>query len=253
LSSLISYLISLIYLALQLKRKWIKSEKSIPFAIDFKLLTSFFKYGAPMSLWFIFYYLLSYIDKLFMLKYCGPVFQGNYQAIFDLIFKSIGIIISPVTTSLFPILVLAYQNSNTNEIKKLLKKILFFELIALTITTFMYWLFGADLLLNILKINPSITYKWIGFIVLLTGFIWQFAVLIHKKYELKKQSKILLLIITIAFITQMIFYFLFQKNNSPLIFPLGFLLSAVMYLFLISFTELMTILKQKLNPNFGSL
>ena len=253
LSSLISYFLSLIYLALQLKRKWIKTEKSISLAIDFKLLASFFKYGAPMSLWFIFFYLLSYIDKIFMLKFCGPVFQGNYQAIFDLIYKSIGIIISPVTTSLFPILVLAYQNSNTFEIKKLLKKILFFEIIALTVTTFMYWLFGADLLLHILKINPTSTYKWIGFIVLLTGFIWQFSVLINKKFELKKQSKILLFVIIVSFLAQMLFYFLFQKNKSPLIFPLGFLFSALMYLFLISFTELITILKQKLNPNFSSL
>lgn len=117
----------------------------------------------------------------------------------------------------------------------------------------MYWLFGADLLLHILKINPTSTYKWIGFIVLLTGFIWQFSVLINKKFELKKQSKILLFVIIVSFLAQMLFYFLFQKNKSPLIFPLGFLFSALMYLFLISFTELITILKQKLNPNFSSL
>jgi len=252
-SSLISYFLSLIYLAFQLKRKWINNLKSNSYEFDFKLLSSFFKYGVPMSLWFIFFHLLSYIDKIFMLKFFGPIYQGNYQAIFDLIYKSIGIIISPVTTSIYPILVLSYQNSNTHEIKKLLKKILLFEIIALTITTFMYWLFGADLLLHILKINPTITYKWIGFIVLLTGFIWQFAMLIHKKFELKKQSKILLALIIISFLTQMLFYFLFQKSQSPIIFPLGFLFSALMYLFLISFTELISILKQKLNPNISIL
>ncbi len=253
LSTLISYFLSLIYLFIQLKRKWIKNEISNSLIIDFKLLSSFLKYGAPMSLWFIFFYLLSYVDKIFMLKFCGPVFQGNYQAIFDLIYKSIGIIISPVTTSLFPILVLAYQNSNTIEIKKLLKKILIFEMAALIITSFMYWVFGANLLLHILKINPTNTYKWIGFIVLLTGFIWQFSMLIHKKFELKKQSKVLLLLIFVSFTAQLLFYFLFQNYNSPLIFPLGFLLSALMYLFLISFGELITILKQKRNPNFSIL
>jgi len=253
LSSLISYFISLIYLALQLKRKWINNQKPISLVIDFKLFSSFFKYGAPMSLWFIFFYLLSYIDKIFMLKFCGPVFQGNYQAIFDLIYKSIGIIISPVTTSLFPILVLAYQNSNTLEIKKLLKKILIFEIVALIITSFMYWIFGANLLLHILKINSTSTYKWIGFIVLLTGFIWQFSMLIHKKFELKKQSKVLLLIIFVSFLVQLLFYFLFQKYKSPLVFPLGFLFSALTYFFLISFGELIAIFKQKFNLNLSIL
>ena len=117
-----AYAVSLFYLIKQARIFFRTREFADNNAVPKHLFKTFFNYGAPLSLWFVFSYLLSYIDKVFMLRSLGGEVQGNYQAIFDLLSKSIVLIISPVITSLFPILTSAYEKGNNTEIRKLLKK-----------------------------------------------------------------------------------------------------------------------------------
>jgi len=244
-----SYSISLIYLIIQ-AHKFFKAKNAIVNSINqpAHLFKSFFKYGAPLSLWFVFAYLLSYIDKLFMFKYSGAEAQGNYQAIFDLLFRGITIIISPIVTSLFPILTSAYVRGDNTQIRKLMKKIINYELTGFLAASILYWLFGYRLLFFILKIPDNFTFKLMGFIVICGTFIWQIAILAQKRFELKQKTFFLSGMVFIAFLTQLLFYIIFKKYNNQLLYPLGFLLSAFVYLVLISVSELRTIpksLKQK--------
>jgi O-antigen/teichoic acid export membrane protein len=207
------------------------------------LFNSFFKYGAPLSLWFVISYLLSYVDKLFMNKYLGAEIQGNYQAIFDLLSKSITLIISPILTSIYPILTTAYEKGENFKIRRLIKKVIIYELVSFFIISILYWWFGADLLFFILKIPKTDMFKLTGIIVIAGTFIWQIAILIQKRFELKLKSLFLLAMVAIAFSAQIICYSLFSKNNNQLLYPLGFLLSAIIYLFLISFTDVIAYAK----------
>ncbi|MEO6812695.1 MAG: oligosaccharide flippase family protein [Ginsengibacter sp.] len=207
------------------------------------LFKKFFKYGSSLSLWFLFSYLISYVDKLFMLKYAGAEAQGNYQAIFDLLFKGITIIISPAITSLFPILTSAYEKGNRSEIRKFIKKIIIYEISGFTVATILYWWFGADLLLLLLKTPNTFTFKMMGFIVICGTFVWQLAILVQKRFELKLKSFFLLTMVAIAFFSQLTFYLIFRNYNNVLLYPAGFLLSAFVYLLLISFSELIAFSK----------
>lgn len=209
------------------------------------LFKSFFKYGAPLSLWFIFSYLFTYIDKLFMFKYMGAEAQGNYQAIFDLLYKSIALIISPVITSLFPILTSAYEKEDKADIRKFLKKIIIYELGGFAAVSILYWWFGADLLLFVLKTPNTYSFRLMGFIVICGTFIWQLAILAQKRFELQFKTFYLLVMAAITFFIQVIFYLLFKDyHNNQLLYPLGFLLSSFIYLLLISFTELLSFSKK---------
>lgn len=242
---IVSYSLSLYYLIKQAKRFFRKQEEiSNDKKIEpLHLSKKFFNYGAPLSLWFVFSYLLSYIDKLFMLHHFGGEVQGNYQAIFDLLSKSIVLIISPIVTSLFPILTSAYAKGDKSEIRKLLKKIIFFEMAGFLIASVLYWWFGATILLRILKTPDTFTFRLMGFIVIAGTFTWQLAILVQKRFELKLRSLYLLVMVIIAFISQVLFYLLFKNYSSQLLYPLGFLLSAFVYLFLISISELAAVSK----------
>jgi O-antigen/teichoic acid export membrane protein len=178
-----------------------------------------------------------------MNKYLGAEIQGNYQAIFDLLSKSITLIISPILTSLYPILTSAYEKGDNFKIRKLLKKVITYEAVSFLIVSILYWWFGADLLFFVLKIPKTDTFKLMGIIVIAGTFIWQIAILIQKRFELKLKSLFLLAMVVIAFSAQIICYLLFSKNNNQLLYPLGFLLSAIIYLFLISFTDVMAYAK----------
>ncbi|MGZ7109511.1 MAG: hypothetical protein ACXVHW_11115, partial [Methanobacterium sp.] len=191
---------------------------------------------------------LSYIDKLFMLHHFGGEVQGNYQAIFDLLSKSIVLIISPIITSLFPILTSAYAKGDKSEIRRLLKKIILYEIGGFVVTSILYWWFGANLLLRILKTPDIFIFKLMGFIVISGTFIWQIAILVQKRFELKLRSLYLLTMIIIAFSSQATFYLVFRNHNNQLLYPLGFLLSASIYLFLISISEFVAIRNSYFRP-----
>ncbi|MBS1735228.1 MAG: oligosaccharide flippase family protein [Bacteroidetes bacterium] len=243
LAVIISYLFSLVYLQKQSNSYFkISNSENIGLAHE-PLFKKFLKYGGPLSFWFVFAYLLSYIDKIFILKNFGGEMQGNYQAIFDLISKSIVLIISPIITSVFPILTSAYQVGNNSEIRNLLKKIIKFELIGYVVVSTGYWLFGSDILFFLLKIPDTATYRMMGFLVITGSFIWQVGILIQKRFELRMQSFVLLILVIIAFAVQLLFYLLFGSSGSELIYPIGFVLSATVYVLLISFTELRVLIK----------
>jgi len=236
---IVSYFLSIYYLQWQTKKYFATQTEVAPNELNFKLLINkFYKYGAPLSLWFVFAYLLSYIDKILILDNLGPMVQGNYQAIFDLLSKGITVIITPVLISMFPLLTEAYEKGEVVAIKNLLKKIILIEILGFLVVAIGYWWFGAFLLFKLLDVPNNFTFKLTGLIIIAGTFIWQIALVMHKKYELNLRSRFLLGRIILAFIAQILFYMIFRKSDSILLYPTGFLLSAVVYFFLVSITHI---------------
>ena len=240
----ISYLLSVLYLRIQTRHFLLENSKEKDESLNYKKLSNqFIKYGFPLSMWIVFSYLLSYIDKLLILQNLGPKAQGNYQAIFDLLFRGLTILISPVTISLLPLLTHAYEKSEKKEIKQLMKKILFFELGGLLVSSVLYWLFGAHLLFVILKVPDTGTYRLMGFIILVGTFIWQMAIVIHQRFILKLKSHVLLFMIATAFFSQAVFYWFIADLQNPLSYPFGYLIASSMYLLLVSLSQFPAVLK----------
>ncbi|MEO6187690.1 MAG: oligosaccharide flippase family protein [Ginsengibacter sp.] len=241
---IVSYSLSLLYLIRQARIFFRIAKKDSPgIEITKGFFRKFFNYGAPLSLWFVFSYLLSYVDKIFILHKFGGEVQGNYQAIFDLLSKGIILLISPIVTSLFPILTTAYSSGNIKEIRRLLKRIIMFEFGGFVVASAAYWLFGAAFVLRILKTPDTFSFRLMGFLVIAGTFIWQIAILVQKRFELKLRSLYLLAMVFIAFVVQIVFYITFRNYDNQLLYPMGFLLSAFIYLCLVSFSELVAISK----------
>jgi hypothetical protein len=81
------------------------------------------------------------------------------------------------------------------------------------------------------------SYRLMGFIVIAGAFIMQIAMVVHKRYELKKMSLFLLGVVMAVFSIQLVFYWIFRKSVNPLVYPIGYLLSSVIYLFFVSFSQ----------------
>jgi O-antigen/teichoic acid export membrane protein len=244
---IISYTLSIYYLRVQTRDFFSENaneNKSHVHELNYKSLSrKFFKYGSPLSMWIAFAYLLPYIDKLMILKNMGPAVQGNYQAVFDFLYKGITVLFSPVIISLLPLLTQAYEKSTTTEIKKLMMKIILLEFAVFFLATFFYWWFGAAVLFKILKVPDTDIYRLMGFIIITGTFIWQIAMVVHQRYILKLKSLFLLYRIMTAFLAQFIFYWLAAGSGNPLIYPLGYLIATAVYLFLVSFSQVPVALK----------
>lgn len=239
-----SYISSFIYLYSICRKRAVSfpQEKAIESNTP-RLVRRFYSYGIPLSLWFVFSYLLSYVDKLYSIKFLGATYQGNYQAIFDFLGKSITLLITPVISALFPLLTAAYESGNRKDIKKFMTKIFLYEFAGFVVAGIAYWIFGADLLFYILDTPKTFTYKMIGFIIICGTFVWQLAILVHKRFELNLKTRFLLFAVITAFLGQLIFYYLLRQSGNELAAPLGFLLASLIYFFMVSLPELGIILK----------
>jgi hypothetical protein len=82
-----------------------------------------------------------------------------------------------------------------------------------------------------------------GFIVICGTFMWQLAILVQKRFELQLKTFFLLVMVAIAFFTQITFYTIFKDSKNELVYPFGFFLSSFIYLFLVSFSELLVFSK----------
>jgi O-antigen/teichoic acid export membrane protein len=231
-ASISAFSMSVLYLKMQTTNssELTSEAKTTPKQI-IQLAQQFFKYGAPLSLWFVVVYVYAYIDKIAMLKYFGANIQGNYQAMFDLLSKGFTLIISPVLISLFPIITLAYKEGKQADIKNLIRKIILYEILGYALVSIGYFWFGANILLQILSVPNETIFIQLGFIIITGTFIWQIAMVVNKIFELQMKSLQMLYAAIITLLLQLLYYFFIRNTNSPLMISLGYLFASVSYLF----------------------
>ena len=189
-------------------------------------------YGAPFSLWYVVFYGITYIDKVVMLHRFGPVLQGDYNALFDFASKGLVLLLAPVITSATPLLAQAYEKGETKAAGKLLRKLIAYEVLAMGLSVAIFSLYGYRPLFWLLKIPVEPLYIQLGIFIITGTFLWQIALLVQKRFELRLQSGWLLLAILVAFAGQAIFYNIAPQSGVSSI-PMGYLLSAVVYLLIL--------------------
>lgn len=232
----IAYFLSAWYLRKQTQPLLITSRHNIDREIlPKKTVKKFFVYGAPLSLWLVFAYLIPYNDKLWMKYNLGGEVQGNYQAIFDLLSKGLTLLISPITISLLPLLTRAFTDNEHGQIRNLMKRIILLEIAGFILAAILYWWFGYSLVFKLLKIPDTFSFKLMGLIVLAGTFIWQIAIVIQQKYVLKMMTNFLLIMAIITVLAQTAFYYLFMNTVDPLLYAWGYMGASLLYLILISF------------------
>ncbi|MDQ2862338.1 MAG: hypothetical protein M3R50_01585, partial [Bacteroidota bacterium] len=83
-------------------------------------------------------------------------------------------------------------------------------------------------------------YRLMGYIVLTGTFVWQMAMVAHQKFILKLRSSFLLILVILAFVSQLIFYWFNADSKDPLIYPIGYLIATTTYLLLLSVSHIST-------------
>ena len=152
-----------------------------------------------------------------------------------MLYRGITILVMPVLVTLMPLLSREHQAGNTAGIKQLLRKIIIYQILVLLGISVSYFLFAKDLLFMLLKIPDNENYGIAGFLLIVSAFLWQMAMVIHKRHELELKTNHMLWYIILAFFAQIFFYYIFYDHHNFLIFPMGCLMDSLCYLILVSF------------------
>jgi O-antigen/teichoic acid export membrane protein len=200
----ISFFISSLLIAKRIGLK-LKLSKSEFFSGKTKVyILQNFRYGWPLGVWFLIVYIMNYIEKPIIASIHGYASQGEYQVMFDLLSKGSGFVFTPVLFALFPILSNAIENNQHTEINNILKRIIRIELMILVISIIFYWLIGFHLISIVFKVPPLEKFKILGLILLISSIIWQISQVLHKPFELRKNTPAMLKGISIALVIYLI-------------------------------------------------
>ena len=169
---LLSYLVSCFFLLFRNKlninfRLW-KSKK-----IFFGTAKLLFRYGSLLMIWFLFSYLLAFTDRYFLTLYIDKNSLGIYIAQFDLIYKSITMVVFPVIVAFFPIISTEFEKGNQQKVSQFLRKVILIMVVGMISLCIGYFLIGYDILNWLLKFpKQNGDYRWSGIFIILGTVFW---------------------------------------------------------------------------------
>jgi len=195
------------------------------------------KYGGYLIIWFFLSYGVSMANRFVLAAIYGKENIGHFTASFDILYKSITLVLSPIVVSLFPIIVKASLAGNHTEVRRLIKKLSFIELALLFVAVAFFYLIGFGILSNIIRTPETSEYLIIDIQVIAGSFLWQIAIIQHKFFELQKRTLNMVFYIAIAFLLSILTDVAVISHFGIRYAGMGFCIGAMVYLLLIIYNK----------------
>ncbi len=209
-----------------------------------KVLTQLWTYGWPLSMWFVFATLLNISDRYFISYYLDLSKVGEYSAVYDLIYKSLVFLLSPLLMALHPQVVKFFNEGHIKEASHILRKAILFE-IGIFIVALVVLASLKDLLITgLLGFSAETRAMDLVIPIFVGSFLWQMAMLFHKPMELKKQTKQMLLAVLTALVANIAGNILLIPIYGSVAAAYTTILGSTVYL-LVNYRSLISILYSK--------
>lgn len=207
------------------------------FSFNFKegidVLKLFFRYSWPISLFLFVTQGFQLTDKLFISHFLGENQNGAYCSTFDIVYKSMTFLLFPIIMSEFPKMITNWNSNKKNEARIILRKAIKLQLSISLIVLFISLFLAYDLLIFMLpEVVGYISYFDVLFMIL-SAIVWQFGLLFHKTLEFYEKTIPMFLFVLVAWIVNVILIYLLIQKIGITIVPLSFLISSLIYNFLI--------------------
>ncbi len=230
-SLVVSYGTGCIYLLL-------KNKSAIKFAkVEVRAIVKtgqeIFTYGGFLIGWFFCSYGLSMANRFIIARHFGKESIGHFTASFDIINKSIILLLSPIYISLFPVIIKAFSEGEHGQVRSLIRRLTLLEGLLLLVSMVLFRFFAFPLLSQMLNTPANPEYLWIDLQVICSTFIWQMAILQHKYLELRKKTAIMLLLIFISLIVSVSIDSVLIPMYGLKFSGIGFLTGGITYFLLV--------------------
>lgn len=191
-------------------------------------------YGWPMAAWAGTATSLNVVDRYIIGWLVDVQSVGIYSAVYDVIYKSLNLLLTPILLAAHPMIVREWNTGNTIEAKKLIRQSLVFQICISSIFILVISINNERLVEFVLGRNDEVAFMLI-FPVALAAVIWQTTMLLHKPLELEKRTRLLLLFCMISLIMNIILNIILIPLFGYIAASYTTLASAVLYMFLILF------------------
>lgn len=156
-----------------------------------------FQFGFPVTIWLFLSYLLNISDRFIIKEFISYESTGTYAAIKDLIIKISTFSTLPVLLAYHPRIVEQWNRNQRKEAIQLIREGLGYCLAITFIIMVIFLLFNNIIYTHILHL--AVKNPWqVSVTLLLSAFLWQAALLVHKPLELLLKPGFMLVAILVA-------------------------------------------------------
>ena len=196
------------------------------------LLLDLFRFGWPLSIWITINLSLSFFDRFFIKYYYSFDQTGIYAGIYDLVIRIFSIFLFPITIAMHPRIMKLWNNKDHKNAIHLWKYAMKLQIIAFVgiiifgvlfygkIISLLGWIFN--------DLDPAYFYLLPHLAV--GGFIWQFALLIHKPLELLKKTHLMLFAIILSLIVNLTGNIIFLPKWGLIATAYTYIASGIVYI-----------------------
>ena len=196
------------------------------------ILSEFFRYGFPLSLWFGVSLSLPFLDRFFIEYFYSFENTGIYASFTDLVIRIFSILLFPLTLAAHPRIMSAWNNNNQSVAITIWRKALQYQLgifIILMATVLIF----TDQIFSLLMValpELNISYSYLLMPILIGGFLWQFALLCHKPLEMEQRTKLMVVLMLAALCVNLIGNIVYLPHYGIIATAYTYMASAGVYI-----------------------
>jgi O-antigen/teichoic acid export membrane protein len=180
----------------------VESAPSASFSTT-NILRQLWGFGWAVGLWLLLSQFLPVIDRWTIQRFAGYSKAGVYASLYEIAVRSLSFLVYPLTQAAHPRIMRAWNEGRFATASRIIRHSMFYQL-----------LIFAAVLGGVLMAAPRITRMILGFddssatrmlpILLIGGFLWQFALLLHKPLEIAQRTGAMLAAMAAAMVFNII-------------------------------------------------
>ncbi|MFL3028156.1 MAG: lipopolysaccharide biosynthesis protein [Candidatus Neomarinimicrobiota bacterium] len=196
------------------------------------ILYELFKFGWPLSIWLTISLALQFFDRFFINYHFDENLTGIFAGFYDLVVRIFSILIFPITMALHPRMMYLWNESNHFDAISIWKIAILIQILIFTFIYTIVQLFFEEISNSLLWLFSDLNPQYFHLLIplLIGGFIWQFALLIHKPIELNKSTHLMLISIAFALIVNLGGNIIFLPKYGLIATAYTFILSGTVYI-----------------------
>jgi O-antigen/teichoic acid export membrane protein len=228
--------LAIAYLAPTIKNLFLKTfsiQKLFQYKeISNSLLFELFKFGWPLSIWLTVSLVFQFFDRFFINYYFDNNLTGIFAGFYDLVVRTYSILIFPITMAVHPRMMSLWNKSIYSDAISILKIAMLIQFSIFSCIFIIANLFFEQISYILLWIFSDLNPEYFHLLIplLIGGFIWQFALLIHKPIELNKNTYLMLISIVIALIVNLFGNIVFLPKYGLIATAYTFIFSGTVYI-----------------------
>ncbi len=201
------------------------------------LLAQFWRYGAPLTVWMGLSMLLNLSDRFVIEWALGQGQVGTYAALYDVVYKSTNLLLTPVLLAAHPVIMSAWNRGGEDEATRLVRRTeVFTVLAALPVLT--AWFVGSGFVSRVI-LGASSTPETIRLVLPISigAIVWALAMVTHKQLEMRNRTWVMCAMATAALVTQVAINLTLLPAHGLVVAPYAMIASATLYFALVMATR----------------